>query len=619
MKNKVKLLVWILISNFSFSKSRRLKYSTKIKIKYKKKIEFSRIKFVKVNAIQIDNFLYEDFKDGMVLSVQTIIIHVKFGFFLADKFRILNLEILNGNLSIKSESDPNRETTLKTEKIFNPQAFLRGFYASVDNMLTQIIVLSFKAINVEKFLVIDKRTLIETDIAQFKLTDHKYYCDLIVKIANLDPSRIIIEGDLMPLKKSIHFSLTAKEIFFYNSCREKVHLNKLRIDALKISSSFQIYSKTKKYLYVNIVIRGFSINWDALSDKEISNQDMHLDIKSKKDDKGFFIDKISSFGYNNLFINIGFEHRFLSQDRVELFLNLNKSKMLEILTSFPEMFFSKKMKDSFFLGAVEITFELNFLLNNPNDKTISLTKEGGLVLESKGDFDLLYLNYPFYHSIFDNGHLIKTIQLDKSNPKYTNLEKVSKSLIDAVICLEDPNFYVHKGIDTEGLALAIFTNIATGKFSRGGSTITMQLARNLYLNHKKNGFRKLDEYMITWLLEDVFKIKKNRLLEIYLNIIELGPNIYGIEEASNFYFSKSANELTLTQSFVLTYIIPRPKFFLDAVRIKSPVLAVNLFRHFQYLSKKMLKNGMVCIEEIENLEKVIIFSNNLGEINIREV
>src|SRR5206468_9824668 len=113
---------------------------------------------------------------------------------------------------------------------------------------------------------------------------------------------------------------------------------------------------------------------------------------------------------------------------------------------------------------------------------------------------------------------------------------IPKTLSDLVIICEDPNFYEHKGIDDYAIQLAILHNFKLRKFSRGASTITMQLVRNLFLGHHKNISRKLEEFIIAWLLEKHASLKKERILEIYLNIIEFGYNVYGISEASLYYF-----------------------------------------------------------------------------------
>ena len=121
---------------------------------------------------------------------------------------------------------------------------------------------------------------------------------------------------------------------------------------------------------------------------------------------------------------------------------------------------------------------------------------------------------------------------------------------------EDANFYFHKGIDYDELKEAIKKNWEEGTFARGGSTITQQLAKNLYLSTKKSFFRKIEEYFIARRLED--NLSKNRIFELYLNVIEFGSGIFGVEAAARYYFGKNVADLNLEEIIRLTAIIPRP-------------------------------------------------------------
>ncbi len=121
---------------------------------------------------------------------------------------------------------------------------------------------------------------------------------------------------------------------------------------------------------------------------------------------------------------------------------------------------------------------------------------------------------------------------------------------------EDSNFFEHEGVDFEELKEALKKNWQTGEYSRGGSTITQQLAKNLYLSTQKSVFRKIKEYLITRRLEK--RLSKNRIYHLYLNVIEFGHGIFGVESAAQYYFAKSVSELSLEQMIRLTAVIPRP-------------------------------------------------------------
>ena len=134
---------------------------------------------------------------------------------------------------------------------------------------------------------------------------------------------------------------------------------------------------------------------------------------------------------------------------------------------------------------------------------------------------------------------------------------VSEHLKKAVILSEDAAFFSHKGVDLFELKEAIREDWEKGQFKRGGSTITMQLARNLYLNPDKNPLRKLQEIVISWRLEQA--LSKRRIFELYLNVVEWGEGIYGVEAASRNYFSKPSSDLDPSEAATLAALLPSPR------------------------------------------------------------
>jgi monofunctional biosynthetic peptidoglycan transglycosylase len=169
---------------------------------------------------------------------------------------------------------------------------------------------------------------------------------------------------------------------------------------------------------------------------------------------------------------------------------------------------------------------------------------------------------------------------------------IPQLLKDTVRIAEDAGFYWHKGIDFEELKEAIKKNIREKRFARGGSTITQQLAKNLYLSTKKNIFRKLKEYLIARRLEKV--LSKDRIFELYMNVIELGPGVFGIQSASRFYFGCSSAELSLEEIIRLVAVLPRP--LSTDPRGDSPWLRwrcrwlLHKLQLYEYISQEIYQN-----------------------------
>ncbi|MDD5157690.1 monofunctional biosynthetic peptidoglycan transglycosylase [Sulfurimonas sp.] len=143
----------------------------------------------------------------------------------------------------------------------------------------------------------------------------------------------------------------------------------------------------------------------------------------------------------------------------------------------------------------------------------------------------------------------------KINQKWVSIKNISPNLIKAVLIAEDDGFYKHDGFDIKGMENAIERSIKKGVLA-GGSTISQQLSKNLYLSPSKNPIRKVKEAIITYRIEK--SLSKRRILEIYLNIAEWGDGIFGIEAASRHYYGKSAKNLNAKEAARLATILPNP-------------------------------------------------------------
>ena len=149
----------------------------------------------------------------------------------------------------------------------------------------------------------------------------------------------------------------------------------------------------------------------------------------------------------------------------------------------------------------------------------------------------------------------------KAQRKYTWVayDRISGNLKRAMVAAEDAKFVDHEGFDWDGIALALEKNQKKGRVVAGGSTITQQLAKNLFLSPSRSYLRKAEEAVITVMLEAM--LPKRRILEIYLNVIEWGSGVFGAEEASRHYFGASAAQLSAEQAARLAAMAPNPRFY----------------------------------------------------------
>lgn len=166
------------------------------------------------------------------------------------------------------------------------------------------------------------------------------------------------------------------------------------------------------------------------------------------------------------------------------------------------------------------------------------------------------LNGPLNVQRRSRGMPNRNIDLSTQNPAFAPYRSISRSFVTTVVAAEDTGFWNHTGVASFTVLDALRDNLAVGHLARGGSTITMQLVKNLLLTHERTASRKIQEVFLAWHLGGT--LPRERILELYANVVEFGPNIFGIGEAANLYFGKKPADLTFKESVFLVNLLPAP-------------------------------------------------------------
>jgi monofunctional biosynthetic peptidoglycan transglycosylase len=173
------------------------------------------------------------------------------------------------------------------------------------------------------------------------------------------------------------------------------------------------------------------------------------------------------------------------------------------------------------------------------------------------------LFWNFYNPAQTSFMSLRLAELQEKNPKaalkhrWVPYERISVHLKRAVVAAEDDGFVDHDGFDWEGIQRALEKNQKKGKVVAGGSTISQQLAKNLFLSPSKSYLRKIEEAIITLMIETV--MSKRRILEVYLNVVEWGNGVFGAEAAAQRYYGVSAAQLGPSQAAHLAVMLPNPR------------------------------------------------------------
>ncbi|WP_245977385.1 transglycosylase domain-containing protein [Albibacterium indicum] len=211
-------------------------------------------------------------------------------------------------------------------------------------------------------------------------------------------------------------------------------------------------------------------------------------------------------------------------------------------------------------GKMKYSFDLHLDSQNPDSVQLhSAIEEDGFKINSYGKTDLSKINSTFTYQPYEEDGPVRNIIVGPENPNFTPLNQISPTLRNAVLTAEDPTFFQHEGFVEKSIKASIATNFKEKAFTRGGSTISMQLVKNVFLDREKTLARKVEEMLIVWLIEHNDIVSKERMYEVYLNVIEWGKDVYGISEASRHYFLKDQSQLTVGESIFLASIVPSPK------------------------------------------------------------
>ncbi len=173
--------------------------------------------------------------------------------------------------------------------------------------------------------------------------------------------------------------------------------------------------------------------------------------------------------------------------------------------------------------------------------------------------DLRRFHEPFTHSVEEPDGTVFQMETGPGTDAWTPITAISPFLVYAILAHEDPQFFSHHGFSPAHIRDALVRNLRAGRYVLGASTISMQLVKNVFLRREKTLARKIQEVLLTWWIERV--MPKRESLELYLNVIEYGPSVYGIRSAARHYFNRLPSELSPAESVFLSTILPAPKRF----------------------------------------------------------
>lgn len=397
-------------------------------------------------------------------------------------------------------------------------------------------------------------------------------------------------GKMHPSDKDIDVMLYAdnKKVEF-PLIEKKLHL-KLNFDTLQTKLTKEDHSSGETKISGSWSVKNLLIHHPGISSTDIVFPSASIDADLSVGTNYVAIDSTSLIHIKKLTAHPYIKYTLNPTKVYELKINTGWQNAPDVFDSFPSGMFDA-------LDGIQVAGKLNYHMNffmdtsKPDDLIFDsgLDKENFKILKF-GRTDLTKLNSPFVYTPYEKGKPMAPHLIGPDNPEFTPLSQISPNLKYAVMTAEDPSFYSNHGFVMEAIRKSIATDFKTKKYKRGGSGLSQQLVKNAYLSREKTLARKIEEIMIVWLIENNRIMTKDRMLEVYFNIIEWGRGIYGISEASHYYFGKSPSELSLGESIYLASIVPYPKGGLYAFQ-PDGTLRPGLHGYFNLIGKLMAMKG----------------------------
>lgn len=400
-----------------------------------------------------------------------------------------------------------------------------------------------------------------------------------------------IDGLVNPGSKRLKFMAYADgkklELPYLNN---KLHA-KVSFDTLETELKDAGYSGEDYKISGSWSVKNMLLNQARIASNDIIVQSAKLDADVLVGPNFVALDSSSTAYLKNAQIHPYVKYTLGKNKIYELKIKAEEQDAQAILDGFPQGLFESL--DGLKVEG-KVKYNLNFYLDTKVPDSVkfssTLTPVNFKILRW-GKTNLQKINAPFIYTPYEYGKPMRDITIGPSNPNFTPLSAISKNFINAVLTAEDPSFYTHNGFVEESIRKSIVVNYKEKKFKRGGSTISMQLVKNIYLSRQKTLARKAEEILIVWLIEHNHLVSKQRMLEVYFNIMELGQNIYGIGEASRYYFGKQPADLTIGDGLFLASIVPKPKASMYKFMADGS-LKPYMFNYFRFMGNIMARRGL---------------------------
>ena len=576
------------------------KVSFKMKHEYNSDFSIKKASCVGFSGLSFSDIILVTKNADTLFNIQKMKTSVNLWSLLVGDVQLGTLEIENGYVQlVKNKKGRNFDAFLKKDEEettdFNEKRDYAQFTYRIISKVLNMVPTDMKVQNLW-FKLDDngKKTII--NFQKLRLVNQQLETSIKVETKAFT-QRIRIQGFADPRNKKA-------DIRFFNIDTGAIKVPYLD-ERYSLKSSFdsirlniQNIDKSGGKLHIDgfASIVNLMINHKKIANKNVMVKKAKFDFRFLLGPDFVSIDSSSKAEFNKIKFHPYLAYETQEATIYKLKVAIPKMKAQDFIASLPDGLFThfQGMQAE---GSFEYKLDFMFNKNKPNQLVFdSNLKKENLKITKYGQANLNKLNKEFVYRAIINNVLQRPVLVGSENPNYTPLDQISPYLQKCVLTSEDPSFFSHRGFINEAFKQSILKNIRTKKFSRGASTISMQLIKNVFLTREKTVSRKLEEILLVYILENNRIASKERMLEVYFNVIEWGPNVYGIGEAAQFYFQKSPADLTLKECLFLATIVPKPKKFMWQFDNEGNLKSFAKQQQ-KFLSNLMLRRGLLIPED----------------------
>ncbi len=576
-------------------------------------LHIGKIRFKGLSGVQVDDiFVKAEHKDTL-LKVKSAYVRLSFWDMLIFKVNLIDFKLDKTQLSVKRDSlgdnysnfiaNNDQELDSLPKEDFN-----KGSYAErASNILGILFNLIPSNITINDFTI--KADLRDYQLSLYlaKLAVEEHQFSSMVEVTEEKIKHFwTIEGVLNPSEKMIEckwFSAdTAKVSIPYLAHKFSTLI---AFDTIQFKFVEETTNESLTQLRGNTSVKGLIINNKRISGQDIILNNGKIQYKIDITDHRIALDSCSEFVFNKISFHPYIAYTKKPHQTIELKIHKPWFTAQDFFLSLPKGLFNNL--DGIKVSG-ELAYNLNLLIDFDQLDSLqfdSRMKRRNFRINHYGESNLAKLNESFIYTAFEKGEAVRSLEVGPANPNFRSMLQIPPHLVNVILYSEDLGFFYHNGFSKSAFRSSMVTNLKARRFVRGGSTISMQLVKNVYLTRNKTISRKLEEAILVWLIESNRIASKQRMMEVYLNIIEWGPGIYGANEASMFYFNKDVSQINLAEAIFMASIVPKPKWFRSSFDSQAQLKPYHE-HYYQNIANRMLKNGVISQQEFDNLKPSVV-------------